>query len=85
MLESDEIVSRVIDDILLIEKRADRLVGMQNVALGAPVKQSLLADSVVNPHQPSVFMDGRWGCGREQVRIGVGCSLKSAIWIDEAR
>ena len=60
VLQRDEVVGRVIDDILFVKERANRLVGVQDIALGTPVECGFVVEFVVDAHQRGIFVNYAW-------------------------
>src|SRR4029077_9088020 len=63
---------------------AIRTAHQADVALGAPVQESLLINLVVHPDEPRVFVDCCRGRACEQIGGGqaiAGLILESPIWI----
>src|ERR1700691_4251608 len=84
----------MIDSCLIVTGNGwvrSRCIPNADVALGAAVKQSLVADLLVNPCEPRVFVDGRLPANRYRILIiqrtwssGTALPLERPIGNDEA-
>ena len=62
MLQRQHVICGVIDHRLVVPGNGwvrSWRVPKADVSLRAAVKESFLADLVVNPHEPGIFVDGR--------------------------
>ena len=67
MLQRQHVVCRMINGCLIVARNArpvSRRVPKADVALGAAVKEGFVADLLVDPYEPGIFVDGRLPANR---------------------